>query len=78
MPRYINTLGKTSLAIAICDRCKMKMPLLDLTSDRNTPGLKVCKECNDQFDPYRLPARRTEDISLPVTRPDDPLVVDET
>ncbi len=42
----------------------------DLFSDPNTPGLKVCIDDMDQYDPYRLPARRTEDIALRFTRPD--------
>jgi hypothetical protein len=33
----------------------------------------VCKADLDQYDPYRLPARQTEDITLPFTRPDVPL-----
>jgi hypothetical protein len=27
----------------------------------------------DQFDPYRLPARQPEKITLPFVRPDEPL-----
>lgn len=30
----------------------------------------VCKKDLDELDPYRLPARITEDITLPFTRPD--------
>jgi hypothetical protein len=77
MPRYLNTLGKSTLAIGVCDRCKMKMSLTELSPDRNAFGLRVCKGCNDQYDPYRLPARATENIAQPFTRPDAPLVVDE-
>lgn len=75
MPLYIDTRGKTSVGIGICDRCRRKFPIGDLHSDRNTPGLLVCDEDNDVFDPWRLPARPTEDITLPHYRPDAPLGV---
>jgi len=36
----------------------------------------VCDEgCKDQYDPYRLPARQTERITLRWPRPDTPLEV---
>lgn len=49
------------------------MPLAELSPDPNSPGLLVCEEDLDLLDPYRLPARVTEDITLPFVRPDDPL-----
>lgn len=74
MSRYLDTRGQNSVAIAVCDRCKMKVPLSSLTADRNSPGLRVCMpECNDALDPYRLPARKTENITLRYPRPDEPL-----
>jgi len=33
----------------------------------------VCAEDLDLLDPYRLPARVTEDITLPFVRPDVPI-----
>lgn len=72
--RYLNTRGQSSLAIAVCDRCRLKMPLTALSADRNAPGLRVCRECNDELDPYRLPARAPEDITLVYPRPDEPIV----
>jgi hypothetical protein len=49
----------------------MKRPYSDMRPDGNIPALKVCSEsCSDQFDPYRLPARQTEKISLRFPRPD--------
>jgi hypothetical protein len=33
----------------------------------------VCEVDADQFDPYRLPARQTEDITLPFMRTDTPI-----
>lgn len=49
------------------------MPLAQLSPDPNTPGLMVCEEDLDLFDPYRLPPRVPEDITLPFVRPDVPL-----
>ena len=75
MPRFLNTRGTSNLGIAICDRCKRKFPIGELSPDRNTPGLMVCREDNDEFDPWRLPAISTEDITLPFYRPDVPIGV---
>ena len=73
MPLWLDPTGLTSYGVGICDRCKEKMSILSLRPDRDNPGLRVCDECNDQLDPYKLPARITEDIALPFTRPDSPL-----
>lgn len=71
MPRFLDTRGLSSVAIAVCDRCKMKRPYVDLGPDPNFPGLRVCSHgCADQKDPYRLPARKTERINLRFPRPD--------
>lgn len=71
MPIFLDTTGMSSLAIAVCDRCKMKRPFADLRPDGNTPGLRVCGQgCSDERDPYRLPARSTERINLRFARPD--------
>lgn len=70
MSLYLDTRGQSTLGIGICDRCKRKFPLASLKPDRNTPGLMVCEEDNDVFDPWRLPARQAETITLPFTRPD--------
>lgn len=69
--------GRSTFGIGICDRCKEKMSIQELFSDPNAPGLRVCLECRDLFDPYRLPARQTENIALPFTRPDVPLTDDD-
>jgi len=74
MPRFLDTLGMASLAIAVCDRCKMKRALSSMGSDPNFPGLRVCDQgCADNIDPYSLPARQTERINLQFPRPDVPL-----
>lgn len=77
--------GGSTMAIAICDRCKRKRYYDDLTNDPNQPALRVCKSpvpgpikrgqqsdngCLDQFDPYRLAARQPEAINLQYPRPD--------
>jgi hypothetical protein len=73
MGLYLDTRGLTYAAIGCCDRCSRKFPLAELMPDRNSPGLRVCKEDLDELDPYRLPARQTERITLPFVRPDVPL-----
>ena len=57
----------------VCDRCRLRRPLNLLAPDGNAPGLRVCPTCSDDFDPWRLPARQTEDITLKYPRPDEPL-----
>lgn len=73
MPIFIDPTGQPTYGIGICARCSRKMPLAELSPDPNSPGLLVCEEDLDLLDPYRLPARVTEDITLPFVRPDVPL-----
>ena len=73
MPVFLNTRGNPTLGIGICGRCSRKFPLHKLYSDPNYPGLRVCEADMDQFDPYRLPARQPDKITLPFVRPDEPL-----
>jgi hypothetical protein len=73
MGLFLDTRGLAYAAIGICDRCSRKFPIGELMSDPNSPGLRVCKDDVDQLDPYRLPARQTERITLPFVRPDVPL-----
>lgn len=70
MSIYVDTRGLSIIAIGICGRCSLKFPLIDLIEDPNSPGLLVCKEDVDDYDPYRLPPRETEDITLEYPRPD--------
>lgn len=73
MAVFIDTRGHAKLAIAICARCSRKFPYDELRPDPNYPGLMVCPDDLDDYDPWRLPARETEDISLDHARPDTPL-----
>jgi len=73
MPIFLDTTGRGNYGIGICDRCSCKFPLEELYSDPNTPGLKVCENDIDEYDPYRLPARKTENITLRFVRPDVPI-----
>ena len=85
MSLYLNTLGNSSVAIGICGRCSLKFPIVELSPDPNSPGLMVCGTpgqmtgrgswiggtgCADMLDPYRLPPRETEDITVRMPRPD--------
>ena len=68
---WLDTIGNSVLSIAICDRCKMKRAYSNIGQDRNLPGLRVCNEgCNDERDPWRLPARQPEKITIRFPRPD--------
>lgn len=73
MPVWLDTRGNSVLSVAICDRCNRKMAYTELYPDPNFPGMRVCKEDLDQYDPWRLPARQTENIALRFPRPDQPL-----
>lgn len=76
MPIYLDTRGNTVLSVAICDRCNRKFAYVDLMPDPNFPGMRVCKDDVDQYDPWRLPARQTENIALRHPRPDQNIAVD--
>jgi len=76
MPIYLDTRGQSTLGIGICGRCSIKFPLGELRPDRNSPGLYVCEKDNDEYDPYRLPARQPDRIVLPYCRPDVSIATD--
>lgn len=73
MSLYLPVSLKGSVAIAVCDRCKEKHYYDELRPDGNSPGLRVCEDCWDVKDPWRLPARETENITLRYPRPDENL-----
>lgn len=68
-----NSYASGRIAIAICGRCSTKQPYLKLSADPNVPGLRVCRECKDQLDPYRLSPRQPDSFVLQYPRPDLPL-----
>jgi len=70
MPVYLDTRGNSVLSVAVCDRCNRKFPYVELMPDPNFPGMRVCKDDLDNFYPWRLPARQTENIALRFPRPD--------
>jgi hypothetical protein len=76
MTRFLNTRGRATLGIGICDRCSRKFPLEELRRDPNSPGLRVCREDLDELDRYRLPPRAPDQVVLPFTRPDVSVAVD--
>lgn len=57
--------------IFICPRCGFKRKYSQQVSDPNTHVIVCDQGCSDLFDPYRLPARQTEKISLQHPRPDE-------
>jgi len=67
----VRSVGGT-MALAVCERCNAKMYAGDRVKDPNN-GLMVHKDCCDMYDPWRLPARIPEDITVVRPRPDEPL-----
>lgn len=76
MSLFLDTRGLSWAGIGICDRCSRKFPIGELMPDPNYPGLRVCRVDVDELDPYRLPARQTERITLPFVRPDVSVATD--
>lgn len=73
MSRYLDVTGQATYGIALCARCSRKFLLADLSPDPNYPALMVCDADRDDYDPYRLAPRKTDQITLPFTRPDAPI-----
>lgn len=69
MPKFLPVRTSPNCAIAVCDRCHTKVYLAELQPDGNSPGLRVCKSCWDVKDPYRLPPRRPDHITVQHPRP---------
>ena len=70
MSQYLDPTGQPTYGIALCGRCSRKMFLSELMADPNSPGLMVCAEDRDEYDPYRLAPRKEDQIVLPFVRPD--------
>ncbi len=73
MTVFLDPTGNSTYGIGICARCQKKMFLHELHSDPNTPGLKVCIDDLDDYDPYRLAPRQADRITLPFYRVDQDL-----
>lgn len=73
MPLFLDTRGRSTLGIGICARCSRKFPLDELSSDPNYPGLRVCSEDKDRYDPWLLPPPPQDRITLQYPRPDTQL-----
>lgn len=73
MSIFLDPTGQSTFGLGICARCQKKMFLSELYSDPNSPGLKVCIDDLDEYDPYRLPPRQPDRITLPFYRPDQDL-----
>ena len=65
----------TALPVAICDRCRMKVPHASLVPDGDIPALRVCPGCRDDIDPYKLPPHPVERIAVQYPRLDGSLSV---
>ena len=70
MSIFLDTRGRSTLGIAVCARCGIKMSREDLSPDPNAPGLMCCKDDLDVLDPWRLAPRETENITMEWCRPD--------
>lgn len=70
---FIDPTGEPTYGLGLCARCSRKFKLAELNPDPNYPGLMVCREDSDQYDPYRLAPRKEDQIVLPFVRPDLPL-----
>ena len=79
MSKWLDTRGNKPIAIAVCARCSCKVPITSLREDPNYPGLFCCGNvtdgCIDVLDPWRLPSRETENISLDQPRPDRTIII---
>ncbi len=73
--RFIPTKGLAKLAIGVCDGCHLRYPWVDLNPNPDIPGEMVCKECEDELDPWKLPLPQQEDISIMNARPDVDLTI---
>ena len=76
MPKYLEPRLGSNTGIGLCARCQKKFFLTDLVKDPNN-SLWVCKADQDVYDPWRLPARKTEDITVPHPRPDADFSTDD-
>lgn len=70
-------LASGRFALFVCDRCAFEYPYREARADGNSPGLRVCPQCRDNIDPYRLPARQPDPIALRYPRPEEDIAIEE-
>lgn len=70
MSKFLNTRGQPVLSPYICDRCKLRGTFSEMMNDPDKQGLWVHKDCADELDPWKLPPRQSEDVTVPNPRPD--------
>jgi hypothetical protein len=73
--RFIDPTGESTYGLALCGRCSRKLKLAELQPDANSPGLMVCAEDRDDYDPYRLAPRADDQVVLPFVRPDTSITI---
>lgn len=69
MPVWLPHNDGPNIATAYCQRCTHKRQYADLRQDPNDLNYYCRFGCIDIFDPWRLPTRTTENISLEHARP---------
>ena len=77
MPVFLDTSSEPTLGIGVCGRCSRKFPQGLLAPDTNFPGLMVCVDDRDAYDPYSMPPAQPDNILLPFVRPDTPMTFDD-
>jgi len=73
MSRFTDVRGEPTFGVALCARCSRKFKLAELRPDPNFPALMVCRDDQDEYDPYRLAPRGEDRVVLPFVRPDEPI-----
>lgn len=78
MSRFLDTRGERYLSPYICDRCSLRGKFSEMVNDPDT-NLWVHRDCADESDPWRLPPRVSDNVTVPNPRRDvniaDPQVV---
>lgn len=70
MGKFLNTRGQPVLSPYICARCSIRGAFNEMVEDGDKPGLWVHRDCSDQLDPWKLPPRQSEDVTVPHPRRD--------
>lgn len=68
MPAY-----SQKVALGVCDRCSCQLPVREMVNDSNYKGLRVCRECCDQKNPWLLRPCSPDTITVQYPRPETPI-----